>query len=35
MMEEKYQYALSKEEMMYLSIHIQTNVEKSRHLLNK
>lgn len=32
MMEEKYQYALSKEEMMYLSIHIQTNVEKSRHL---
>ena len=35
MMEEKYQHALSKEEMMYLSIHIQTNVEKSRHLLNK
>ena len=35
MMEEKYQYALSKEEMIYLSIHIQTNVEKSRHLLNK
>ena len=32
MMEEKYQYALSKEEMMYLSIHIKTNVEKSRHL---
>lgn len=30
MMEEKYHYALSKEEMMYLSIHIQTNVEKSR-----
>ena len=30
MMEEKYHYALSKEEMMYLSIHIQTNVDKSR-----
>lgn len=30
MMEEKYHYALSKDEMMYLSIHIQTNVEKSR-----
>lgn len=30
MMEEQYQYQLSKEEMMYLSIHIQTNVEKSR-----
>lgn len=30
MMEETYSYALSKEEMMYLSIHIQTNVEKSR-----
>lgn len=32
LMEEKYNYALSKEEMMYLSIHIQTNVEKSRAL---
>ena len=30
MMEEKYHYALSKEEMVYLSIHIQTNVDKSR-----
>lgn len=30
LMEEKYQYALSKEEMMYLTIHIQTNVDKSR-----
>ena len=30
MMEEKYHYALSKEEMIYLSIHIQTNVDKSR-----
>ena len=30
MMEEKYHFALSKEEMMYLSIHIQTNVDKSR-----
>ncbi len=35
MMEEKYQYALSKEEMMYLSIHIQTNVDKSRAALKK
>lgn len=30
MMEERYHYQLSKEEMMYLSIHIQTNVDKSR-----
>ena len=35
MMEEKYQYALSKEEMVYLSIHIQTNVDKSRAALKK
>lgn len=35
MMEEKYQYALSKEEMMYLSIHIQTNVDKSRAAAKK
>ena len=35
MMEEKYHYALSKEEMMYLSIHIQTNVDKSRALAAK
>lgn len=35
MMEEKYHYALSKEEMMYLSIHIQTNVDKSRAALKK
>ena len=35
MMEEKYQYALSKEEMMYLSIHIQTNVDKSRAAVKK
>lgn len=35
MMEEKYHYALSKEEMMYLSIHIQTNVDKSRTLIAK
>lgn len=32
MMEEKYHYALSKEEMMYLSIHIQSNVDKSRKI---
>lgn len=30
MMKEKYDYLLSKEEMIYLSIHIQTNVEKSK-----
>lgn len=30
MMEEKYHYTLSKEEMIYLSIHIQTNVERSK-----
>lgn len=30
MMKEKYNYLLSKEEMIYLSIHIQTNVEKSK-----
>ncbi|MBM6855455.1 PRD domain-containing protein [Mediterraneibacter glycyrrhizinilyticus] len=35
MMEEKYHYALSKEEMMYLSIHIQTNVDKSRAAVKK
>lgn len=35
MMEEKYHYALSKEEMVYLSIHIQTNVDKSRALAAK
>lgn len=35
MMEEKYHYALSKEEMMYLSIHIQTNVDKSRAAAKK
>ena len=35
MMEEKYHYALSKEEMIYLSIHIQTNVDKSRALAAK
>ena len=35
MMEEKYQYALSKEEMMYLAIHIQTNVDKSRAAAKK
>ncbi|MDE7184295.1 MAG: PRD domain-containing protein [Lachnospiraceae bacterium] len=35
MMEEEYHYALSKEEMMYLSIHIQTNVDKSRAALKK
>lgn len=35
MMEEKYSYALSKEEMMYLSIHIQTNVDKSRAFARK
>lgn len=35
LMEEKYSYALSKEEMMYLSIHIQTNVEKSRALKDR
>lgn len=35
MMEEKYRYALSKEEMMYLSIHIQTNVDKSRAAAKK
>ena len=35
MMEEKYRYALSKEEMVYLSIHIQTNVDKSRALAAK
>lgn len=35
MMEEKYDYALSKEEMMYLSIHIQTNVDKSRAAAKK
>lgn len=35
MMEEKYSYALSSEEMMYLSIHIQTNVDKSRAAVEK
>ncbi len=35
MMEEKYQYALSKEEMVYLSINIKTNVDKSRAALKK
>lgn len=30
MMEERYGYQLSKEEMMYLTIHIQTNVEHTR-----
>ena len=35
MMEEKYHYALSKEEMMYLAIHIQTNVDKSRAAAKK
>lgn len=35
MMEEKYHYALSKEEMTYLSIHIQTNVDKSRAAAKK
>lgn len=35
MMEEKYNYALSSEEMMYLSIHIQTNVDKSRAAAKK
>lgn len=35
MMEEKYHYELSKEEMMYLSIHIQTNVDKSRGAIKK
>ena len=35
MMEEKYHYELSKEEMMYLSIHIQTNVDKSRAAAKK
>ena len=35
MMEEKYHYALSKEEMVYLSIHIQTNVDTSRALAAK
>lgn len=35
MMEEKYQYALNKEEMMYLSLHIQTNVDKSRAAAKK
>lgn len=35
MMEEKYAYALSKEEMMYLAIHIQTNVDKSRAAAKK
>lgn len=30
LMEENYHYELSKEEMMYLAIHIQTNVDKSR-----
>ena len=35
MMEEKYQYALGKEELMYLSIHIQTNVDKSRAAAKK
>lgn len=35
MMEEKYSYALSSEEMMYLSIHIQTNVDKSRAAAKK
>ena len=29
MMQENYGYELSEEEMMYLTIHIQTNVEKS------
>lgn len=30
MMEEEYHYRLTEEEMVYLTIHIQTNVEKSR-----
>lgn len=30
MMEEEYEYELTEEEMIYLTIHIQTNVEKSR-----
>ena len=30
MMEERYGYQLSKEEMMYLTIHIQTNAEHAR-----
>ena len=30
MMQEEYQYELTEEEMIYLTIHIQTNVEKSR-----
>ena len=32
MMEEKYHYALSKEEMVYLSIHIQTNALAAKKL---
>lgn len=30
MMEERYGYQLSQEEMMYLTIHIQTNAEHAR-----